>query len=85
MVGAATQFSVDYEFVGHLPADPVSCYWIVSSSQGVAREPVLLSARGTLKDYFHQFPVDTIVYSIYTTHIEDLDGNRLYETLTCGE
>ena len=77
--GTAMGFSVDYEFVRHPPTGPANFFWVIESGKGQAvRQPVQMTARGTLQGFVTQFRPE---HAPFSTHIEDQSGNRLSKSL----
>ncbi len=77
--GTAMGFSAEYEFVSHAPSGPVNLTWVVESAKGQAiRQPVQMTARGTLQGFVVQFRPEQAPFK---THIEDQYGNRLSKSL----
>ncbi len=78
--GTAVGVSVDYEFVDNPPGSPVNLVWAVESGNGqVIKQPVEMSARGTLQGFVPQFRPEQ---GPFTTHIEDQSGRRLSKSLS---
>jgi hypothetical protein len=78
--GTAMGFSVDYEFVNNPPSGPANLVWVVESGQGqVIKQPVQVSAGGTLQGFFPQFRPE---HGPFSTHIEDQSGHRLSKSLS---
>ncbi len=78
--GTAVGVSVDYEFVDNPPASPVRLVWVVESANGqVIKQPVEMSARGTLQGFVPQFRPEQGPFS---TYIEDQSGRRFSNLLS---
>ena len=78
-VGTVMSFSVDYEFTRGQP-NPSSPYaWVIIPAKGrPVRQPVPLKPRGTLQGFVQGLRPE---HGPFQTHIEDVSGNRLSQTV----
>lgn len=73
--GTTMGFSVDYQFTAGQPDSNAQYFWVVQRTQGPpARQPVQLSAQGTLQGFISGFRPE---HGPFQGHIEDARGNRL--------
>lgn len=73
--GTTMGFSVDYQFTAGQPDTNAQYFWVVERTQGPpARQPVRLSAQGTLQGFISGFQPE---HGPFQGHIEDARGNRL--------